>query len=191
MHALCGWKKTALEHAPELHVICAGGLKQLVRLLKRNGDRLLDDRVDASRHCRHRRGEMLFVVGGDRDGVDRDSVEQRFDVLKDVRYAMLLRELLGAGQIEVADADNLGFIKKLDRLSVNGANPTASDQSKPNLGHRFAYPSRGQSSSKRTRLLRQRARKDFRTALSGVWIVRPPSTVRTAPVTKDASSEAK
>jgi len=47
MHALCGWKKTALEHAPELHVICAGGLKQLVRLLKGNGDRLLDDRVDA------------------------------------------------------------------------------------------------------------------------------------------------
>jgi hypothetical protein len=97
---------------------------------------------------------------------------------------MLLRELLGAGQVEVADADNLGFIKKLDRLSVNGANPTASDQPKPNLGHRFAYPSRGQSSSKRTRLLRQRARKDFRTALSGVWIVRPPSTVRTAPVKK-------
>ena len=45
MHALCGWKKTALEDAPELHVICAGGLEQLVRLLKRNGDRLLDDRV--------------------------------------------------------------------------------------------------------------------------------------------------
>jgi hypothetical protein len=135
---------------------------------------------------------MALVIGGDRDGVEGNGVEHGFGVQEDVREAMLLRDFAGARRIDVTDGDKLGFGEQRNRLGMDGADPAASDEPKSNLlRHRFPVGPLGQSSSSLTRLLRQRARKDFRTALSGDWIVRPPSTVRTAPVTKDASSEAR